>query len=460
MMNVSRILSSALSILLIFGVALSPTLSFAGGSCSAFCGDTKNAIANLIKDPKCKADASCVSCVGNTLGSSQVANYCTAYQSTAKSEKKQLPVAILYDTTAAVCLVSCGLQMSSLPPTVALGQTLARVCTGLGLGAAAFDIISALTSNDPTGAVMGAIGAAPGVGTKMTMLTKGMTGLTTKLGDKAASTAKNQACMSGAIYTLLAVTKHMSLSKMKKAAQSQCDVIANFGQGANAAVQSCQLGNIAAPPSTGDAGLFAATAESFAAPTLNDGLNQLGVNAADQFIKDMRGDLKNLEDLGKYNFGDLAKKADAGAPASDIIKSFGLGKEQAVMVDNLEARLLAGEKIPGLDALGGGYSGGGTGTELASVSNTSEMNFNVSTGEGVQSLDIERVPASEGQSGLVDDGDILHSAFGGTIFDIVSLRIKEQKGKYAEAEPEGRMNRAFNGFSNRERQPASKSLTK
>jgi len=89
------------------------------------------------------------------------------------------------------------------------------------------------------------------------------------------------------------------------------------------------------------------------------------------------------------------------------------------------------------------------------------MNFgSAATEGGVQSLDIERIPASETQSGLVNDGDILHSAFGGTIFDIVSLRIKEQKGKYAEAEPEGRMNRAFNGFSNRERQPANKSLTK
>lgn len=38
--------------------------------------------------------------------------------------------------------------------------------------------------------------------------------------------------------------------------------------------------------------MFAATAETFTTPTLDDGISQLGVTAADNFIKDMRGDLK------------------------------------------------------------------------------------------------------------------------------------------------------------------------
>jgi predicted alpha/beta-fold hydrolase len=118
---------------------LTPNLVFAGGSCDAFCGNTTDSIKNLIQDQRCKADSSCVKCVGESLGVSQVSSYCSAYQSTTKSKSKQTVSAILFDATAVVCLTSCFMTKSGFAS--AADQTLAKTCTGLGLANAAYDFV-------------------------------------------------------------------------------------------------------------------------------------------------------------------------------------------------------------------------------------------------------------------------------------------------------------------------------
>lgn len=452
MKNVSRPLAQTLSLLLIFGIAFAPTTGFSGMSCAAksLCNNSKDAISQLIEDPKCKADAACVKCVGTTLGDSQLATYCTAYDSTTKSKKKQDWAATIYYTTSGICLTSCALKNSEYGK--ALGETLAKVCTGLGVAAAGYDIISALAANDVTGGLLGLVGAAPA-------LTSAVSLIANKAGTDAIGKAKKNSCLSGATFLLLAVAKSVSTSKMKDAAKGQCDVLANFGKSAGAAVQSCQLGkDVPQPESTGGAGFFAATSETFSAPKIDDVVKELGVTASDQFIKDMRSDFDTMDKLGKLHFDEVAKKVDDGASPADIMSSFGLGSNVAALADNLEGRIKSGEKIRGLDALSGGYSAPGAG--LASTGGgTSEMGFGnagAAPGGASATLDIDRKPASVA-SALGTDGDILHSAFSGSIFDIISLRIKEQKSQYADAEPEGRMNRVFNGYTDRNRKPATKS---
>jgi len=353
MMNVSRIMSSTLSILLILGIAFTPTLSFAGGgSCDSFCGNTKDGIANLIQDPKCKADPSCVSCVGNTLGTSQIANYCTAYQSSSKSEKKQTIQTATYLATAVTCITACALQAAVV--TSAAGATLARVCGGLGLAAAGMELIFALSSNDLAGGAMGAIGGIGRAGKNIALVTGKVVPVAVGKTGTLKALSKNPACVTGVMYGVLSGLKLASEKSMKKAKKSQCDIIGNFGSSANPAVQSCQLGHIAAPPSTGDAGMFAATASSFTAPSLNDGVNQLGLTATDQFIKDMRGDLQTAENAGKFNYGDLAKRVDDGESLGSLLGGTGAPPELLAAILDGEARALKGEKLKGLEGLDGG----------------------------------------------------------------------------------------------------------
>lgn len=448
--------------LLILGVTLAPSTGFSAEvSCDKFCGNTKDAIANLISDPKCKSDTSCVKCVGDNLGQSQVASYCSAYTSTSKSNKKQTIQTATYLTTAVVCGTACALTSAGV--TAAAGATLSKVCGGLGLAAAGLEVIMAITSNDLAGAAMGAVGGAGTAGKNIQLVTGKVKVPVDAAKTKLGKLAQNPACMTFATYALLSGVKLFTAKSMKKAKAAQCDVIGNFGKSADAAVQTCQLGrDIPPPPSTGAAGMFAATSESFSDTKVDDGVKALGLTATDQFITDMKNDLYKAEELGKVNFGDIAKRVDSGEDLSSFIGGTGAPADLVTAILDGEARMKKGEKFKALEALDGGYSASEAGSGLASTgtgSGTSEMGFGAlpaAPGEGVQSLEIDRAPAQVA-SALTNDGDILHSAFGGSIFDIVSLRIKEQKGQYAEAEPESRMNRVFNGYTDRNRQPAQKS---
>jgi hypothetical protein len=93
----------------------------------------------------------------------------------------------------------------------------------------------------------------------------------------------------------------------------------------------------------------------------------------------------------------------------------------------------------------------------------SELGFgsdSATPAEGADSLGFDRKPSNAGGPQLGTDGDVFHSQFGGSIFDIVSIRIKETKDAYAELEPAGRMNRVFNGFSDPKRKPAASASAK
>jgi hypothetical protein len=83
-------------------------------------------------------------------------------------------------------------------------------------------------------------------------------------------------------------------------------------------------------------------------------------------------------------------------------------------------------------------------------------NSGATPGEGATSLDIDRKPAQSATAPGLDDSDVFHGAYLGTIFDIVTNRLKAQKGNYAELDPEGRMNRLFNGYG----EPGSKPVRK
>jgi len=115
----------------------------------------------------------------------------------------------------------------------------------------------------------------------------------------------------------------------------------------------------------------------------------------------------------------------------------------------LMAVLGQGSGTTGYAATGGGADPhAGTG-DLSFGSNSA------SPGEGFTSLEIDRNPASS-STALSNDADVFHGTYSGTIFDIVTSRLKAQKSDYAELDPESRMNRLFNGYG----EPGSKAVRK
>ncbi|MBS1961363.1 MAG: hypothetical protein JST04_04035 [Bdellovibrionales bacterium] len=388
--------------------------------------------------------------MSDSLGMGQTQSYCSAYQSTSKGKTKQTISTVMYDATALTCLTAC--FMSKSVYASAAGQALGKVCTGLGLAASAYDFISALTANDPAGIAMGALSAyqtAKGAVTIAKVVKDGAQ--TTKVSLNAKS--KSDSCVTGVIMTGLAVFKHISQGKMNKNKQDQCDIINQMSSNANNAVMACTQ----AKPNTNSntsslSGLFQVTPENFSSLTVNDGAQHLGATAGDQFIKDMQPDLEKAVSAGVFNPADLAKKVDSGASASDVIGAGNIGPEMAALVKDIDRRIQGGEQFKSLADLGGGYSGGAGGGLADQSSNPNgELAFGgpagATPGEGASdSLEIDRKPASAANLAGLEDGDVFHGAFGGTIFDIVTNRLKAEKSNYAELDPEARMNRLFNGY--------------
>jgi hypothetical protein len=445
---------------ILFGMAILGTLPHpaVAGACSAdaFCNNTASAIKSLISDPKCKADASCVQCVANSVGNGQIADYCSAYQATSKSSTLQVVSAGMFGVTSGVCLLACAIQKNPVTGATGAGPTLSRLCRGAALVDTAYDFVSSLTSNDPSGLVSGALGLDSAFKDIFeTKVVEGITKTTKTLKMK----TKLGACLTGGLYFYLAANKMKSLGGMKKSKRQSCDIISKFGSSTQAATQSCQGGGVSTspPPSTQLAGLFSATPETFSALTIQNGASQLASTASDAFIKDMTGDLQTASDLGIFSLPDIAKKIDGGASASDVIGTFGLPPEMNALMKDIERRVDAGEHFKLPPGMEDGYSGG-SGNLLGSTGagGLGDLSFGsggATPGEGANSLDIERKPAQTTDNlGLDNNSDVFHEAFTGTIFDIVTHRLKAEKGNYAELDPAGRMNRLFNGY----REPAAK----
>jgi HPt (histidine-containing phosphotransfer) domain-containing protein len=197
------------------------------------------------------------------------------------------------------------------------------------------------------------------------------------------------------------------------------------------------------------AGIFSPSPENFSQISVSNGVDQLASTAADQFIRDMKTDLESAATAGVVNLAEIGKRIEEGASASDVIGSGNIGPEMTALVKDIDRRAQSGEKFKTLQDLSDGYVGGGGATFASTkTDDAGELSFGgvASPGEGADSIEVDRRPSSHSIPGLTDDGDVFHGAYTGTIFDIVTHRLKAQKGNYAELDPEGRMNRLFNGY--------------
>lgn len=416
--------------------------------CATLCGVTSENAKNMISDKNCKNSTSCVNCVVKNLNQSQSGAYCTSYNKQTKGQKIETFTATLNTGAALSCAASCVLG------TVA-GPVLDRVCGGLGIAIMVTEVtqtIAGLTKQD--GNLMGLATQVISAEKTFKLLKKGT--------QSAGLNLKNPACVNAVMFGITAAAKIKGMKKMKSGADASCQTVEQLAGTVAGPVQACLNTNA---PSTGAgttlAGLFTATGSSYSVPTPADVDTYASTaSGTDPFLREMKADLQSASDAGKIDMATISKKIESGSSPSSILAEAGLPSELVEVLKENENRIEAGESSKVLASIvGGGYSGESAGRAVASTGDTgfSEMGFgtDATPGEGHELLEIQRLPA-ERKPSLLGSDDIFHSSFPGTIFEIITDRIKEQKDQYVQAEPEGRMNRIFNGYSDpKNRAPAA-----
>ncbi len=435
----------------------SAPLAHAEESCGSICGINSANAKNMIQDPTCKASDSCTSCVVNALTTSQSGAYCSAYNNSNKAKTGEVINASLNTAATVLCGVAC--VLSSNPATAGGAQAWTKACGYSGLAVTAVEVgyTIANIAKGQDAELLSLAGSALSAKNTMKIIkvAKESTGVATKM-------TNNPACFNTVMYGIAAAAKISSISKMKKASGASCDSAKNLAGAAGGAVQSCLAQNSVSTPSGSSLhGLFAATPETFPVPKIEDVNRLQATSGQDKYLKELRGDLEFAEAQGKFDLATIAKRIDSGESVSSILAGTGVPESAISHIKTAEERMAKGDRSKLLAHMAGGGYIAGEGTQLASAEGVSEMGFGeaATPGEVAESLEIDRKPA-ESAPALFADGDVFHASFPGTIFDIVSLRIKDQKNSYAELEPEGRMNRVFNGYSDpkakKERKPAAK----
>jgi hypothetical protein len=420
------------------------------------CGVTAQNAKDMIADPKCKNDPKCVDCVANAASSGQLSAYCGGYNDAKKGKGIEKATGILNLAAAGTCLASC--VAGFIPGASA---ALDKACGYLGLGVMLGEVASTVASlAQGDQGLMGIVGLAGSVGTAKANWNLAKNGFTnnfkaTKFIGKAKEGLANPACLNTVIFGLTAKSKLAQVASMNKSAANSCTMVNSLATSPMGIVNTCM--KPVDPKSPDDvhlSGLFLPTKDtSYVRPTADDAEKVASTAGSDKYLRQMKSEIANAEKAGKIDMADLERQVDAGKNPSDILGAMGLPGEYLDELKKQEARIDKHESSPLLAAvIGGGYSAGGSSSVAADGGGAAfgEMGFGnqgATPSEGVTAtLEIDRQP-SEAKQALGAGDDVFHSAFGGTIFDIVSLRIKESKGTYAELDPEGRMNRVFNGYS-------------
>lgn len=436
---------------------LTMSISFAGfvpanadakEACATLCGVTAANAKTMISDSKCKNSTSCVNCVVKNLNQSQSGAYCTSYNKQTKGQNIEKITAVLNTAAAATCAASCAVSSVS-------GSALDRACGFMGIAIMVTEVgktVADMVKGD--GNLMGLATQAIAAKQTLSILKKGT--------QAATSNFMKPACLNAVMFGITAGAKYSSMKKMKNGADASCQTVEQLAGVVAGPVQACLATNTSnSSGGTSLSGLFTATGSSYTVPALSD-IDTYASTASgtDPFLRDMKNEIQSAMNAGNLDLDAISKKIDSGSSPSSILADAGLPSELTEIIKENEKRIEAGEHSKILASIiGGGYAGGGTPSAVASTGTTgfSEMGFgnDATPGESHDLLEIQRRPATKRPS-LLGSDDIFHSSFPGTIFEIITDRIQEQKDQYVQAEPEGRMNRIFNGYSDpKNRAPAA-----
>jgi hypothetical protein len=445
-----RVLALGLSIVL-------PMNSFAA-NCDALCDLSAANAQNMIADEKCKKDPACVDCVVQAAKQSQSGAQCTGYNLAKKAKTGEVINASINTAATVLCGTGCAVSVATAGVS---GAAWDRACGFAGLAVTAtevgYTVANLIKGKDAN--ILGLAGTA--------LSAKGALKAVKKTSEEMAKKAVGTSCLNAVIFGVAAAAKVASISKMKKAADRTCAQAEGRGNSTPTIAMSCL--NPTQLPTVGGGsgpGLFTATPQNFTAVKVDDVDRLSSTGVIDPFLKEMKPDFQRGSDEGKIDLASIGKRIESGEDVSSILADAGIpaGIIDAIKVE--EGKIKAGQESKLLAAIEkrNGYTTGAGATTVAGVATgVDEFAYGVDAatpGEGAASMDIDRKPAGDGIAILGADGDVFHAKFGGSIFDIVSIRIKETKGAYAELEPAARMNRVFNGYSDPKRAPAASSRAK
>ena len=448
--------SSLLSSLTI--ALLVPSLAYAG-NCDTLCSLNANNAKERMTNPACKNDPTCVSCVSQSLGQSQSGMQCAAYGKSQKGKTGEIINAAINTAATITCGVACGL--SNAGPAAAGSVAWGKICGFAGLAVTATEVGFTVANlikgekGDWLGLATKALGAQANLN-----LAKTGTAPVIEAQSTVGKMIANPACLNTVMFGVAAAMKIASVGKMGKASADACTNAQSLASGLDSSIQGCLAAKKlnASTSSTSLAGFFTPTHESFPVPTIDDADHQAA--SVGQYLKNMKSDMKFAETQGKFNLADIAKKIESGSGISDLIADQGIPSQLTDAIKSAEDQMKKTDTSALLAAVNGAPAAGNVSVHVdsgMSRGDSSELAFGstATPGEGAESLEIERKPAQAVSTASLD-GDVFHGAYHGTIFDIVTDRLKAQKGNYAELDPEGRMNRLFNGYGEPGRKPAEK----
>jgi len=440
---------------------LIPGLVYAGDSCDRFCGKLDAEAKAALANPTCAKDPNCVKCVRSAQLESQSGLQCSAASGSKKGKAGEVIFAAINTAATVVCGTAC--TISLLP---AVGQTSERAwsqaCGWAGFSVTATELGYSIEQMlkgekvDYLGLAMQAYGAKS---TLAMISEKGAQHVVDGLNatkKRAGNLIKNPACLNSVMYGYAAQQKIKSIKKSSDSAKAACDNALKYQSPTGSPIQACLAPTFAKnniTSSTQLAGMYSATAEVYAKASIDDVTHLAATSALNDSLKSLKPDMDMATAQGKLDYDGIAKKLDAGADLSSILADANLNPDLLTAIKNATDSLTDADaaKLSGVMGQGAAptYSAPAALASTGGESGVGDLSFGVSgavPGEGSESLEIERAPAGAKVGELSDDGDIFHGAFGGTIFDIVTTRLKAEKSNYAELDPEGRMNRLFNGY--------------
>lgn len=456
----------SIAFILMMTIAMS-TGAIADNSCG-MCTKIRAQGNAVLNNPACQKDPACVKCVQGALLNSNSGLQCSAASAAKTGNAGEIIFATINTAATLTCATACTISLTTGSVISPAERAWAKVCGWTGMAVTATEVaytIEQMISGekiDYVGLAMQAYGAKSSVAT---LSSKGVTQVLTGVSERRAIAGKmiaNPACMNFILFGVAAAAKIKSVGTSGGIAASACANAQQFADAPNATFQSCLTNptSTKSPNDTQAAGFFAATVETFHATTVND-VKQLAASAANDGLKSMAPDMQAAIDQGKLDMAAIGQKLRSGAGISEALSGAGINPILMDAMKNAEEQVKNSNTTQLMAVLGQGSGTTGyaaTGGGADPHAGTGDLSFGSNSalpGEGFTSLEIDRNPAGS-STALSDDADVFHGTYSGTIFDIVTSRLKAQKSDYAELDPESRMNRLFNGYG----EPGSKAVRK
>lgn len=446
-----KITATFLSLLLAYPVSLLTSRSaHAGGAqssteiCAAIAAYDKRQFGELAcssSSASCASNKDCATCVATSIKDSQVRPYCASLNAkTTAMAGQQMSINVNY-LPAAVCATACALSVFAVAKAA-----IDRACTGGALLGAATDLMQTLNtmdkmSSDVKGWMIGstALSAA-------TVASKKVAQEASKaIGKKVA-----ESCVATAFLGLSIASKLAAKGKIANTLDSEKGIVqelsSNLDSQFNACVAKTKPPECRATFASGmgggsskyhftDAERSAAVGSSFEAPLL-EAIKIPSTGAA------------------AIDVAAIARDIDSGASVFETLgKSSGMPASMIEELKKFEDRIKSGENLQfnGADKerLAAAAPGAGTSPAGPMGFGTDEIGFGVDTvtpGESAEEIGIDRTPAQA--AATLDSGDIFHTGYPGTIFQIISKKLADSHGYVEKLEPVLPLNRALNGYKN------------